>query len=184
MTPEDLAALCAKAPESVALAIRTQQWAETHPDAPNLCNNPGFEETKAGGPPPEGIEWVSTDAPAAWVRTARPEQSQAKLGVRWKDPKGAWNANVSDRFAIAPAGLEGWRKLSVVVTVPDEAGYAVLLAGAVDQQASDAVWFDDLRFVKLPDEARKQRAVTRCVPNVAPVDGGDPGCQRLDAVQR
>jgi hypothetical protein len=42
-----------------------------------------------------------------------------------------------------------------VVTVPEEAGYAVLLPGAVDQQATDAVWFDDLRFVKLPDEARE-----------------------------
>ena len=209
LTPEDLAALCARAPEPIALAIRAQQWAEAHPDAPNLCNNPGFEETKPGGPPPEGIDWVSTDAPAAWskwaidagtigqltweaaggrsaprcvkiaglrngcfiqvlpvrpgevycasawVRTARPEQSQAKLVVRWKDPKGAWTANASDRSAIAPAGLEGWRKLSVVVTVPDEAGYAVLLPGAVDQQPSDAIWFDDLRFVRLPDEARE-----------------------------
>jgi hypothetical protein len=209
LTPEEVAALSAKAPEPVALAIRTQQWAETHPDAPNLCKNPGFEETKAGSPPPEGIDWVSTDAPpawskwsidagtidqltweatggraeprcvkisgvrngcfiqvipvkpgevhyaSAWVRTPPTGQSQAKLGVRWRDPEGGWTAEPFDRFAVAPAGVKSWRKLWVVVTVPDEAGYAVLLPGAVDQQPPDAVWFDDLRFVKLPDEARE-----------------------------
>lgn len=34
---------------------------------------------------------------------------------------GAWTAEASDVFAAAPSGLDGWRKTSVVVTVPEGA---------------------------------------------------------------
>lgn len=203
----DLATLCAAAPDRVARAIRAQQWADANPDAPNLCENPGFEETTADGPPPEGVDWVSTDAPpgwskwviddgtiqqlewerdgghdgprcvkvasvrngcfiqaipvtpgevccaSAWVKTTESVEFQVSLGVRWQDPDGAWTAEGSDRFTITTGGPEGWRKLSVVATVPDGAGFAVLLPGAVDQKPDDAVWYDDFRFIKLPDNA-------------------------------
>ena len=203
----DLAELSAAAPERIAVAIRTQQWAEANPDAPNLCNNPGFEETKADGPTPEGVDWVSTDAPpawskwviddgtidqlewestgghdgarcvriagirngcfiqavpvepgevcyaSAWVKTTPSNEFKVNLGVRWQDPNGAWTADASDRFAITTGGPDAWRKLSVVVTVPEGAGFAVILPGTVDQKPDDAVWYDDIRFIKLPDGA-------------------------------
>ncbi len=207
LTPEEIEALCAAAPDRVARAIRAQLWAEANPDAPNLCGNPGFESTVVDGPTPNGVDWVSTDAPAgwskwviddgtidqleweatgghdgprcvkvagvrngcfiqaipvqpgevccasAWVRMTESVEFKVSLGVRWQDSDGAWTAESSDRFTIATGGREGWRKLSVVATVPDEAGFAVLLPGALDQKPGDAVWYDDVRFTKVPDNA-------------------------------
>jgi len=202
---EDVADLVDRAPESLARALRAHSWVEANPDAPNLCENPGFEGTTTDTPPPEGPDWVSTDVPpgwgkwsiddgqrdqlewvaeggrtgprcvkitgvdngcfiqpvlvtpgetylaSAWIRTSRPKQTRVTLSVRWQTSEGAWTAQASDVLAAAPSGLDGWRKTSVVVTVPEGAGRAVLLPGAADQGPEDCVWFDDIRFIRVPD---------------------------------
>ncbi|MCD6360375.1 MAG: DUF4838 domain-containing protein [Armatimonadetes bacterium] len=68
--------LAARAPEHLAFNIRAMHWATTHPEAPNLCANPGFEQTDGEEAPPEGMDWVTTDVPRGWSKweiDGRPE---------------------------------------------------------------------------------------------------------------
>jgi len=51
----------------VAFHMRALAWVRANPDAPNLCANPGFEET-TGRAPPQGTDWVTTDTPPGWSK--------------------------------------------------------------------------------------------------------------------
>ncbi|HUS81042.1 MAG TPA: DUF4838 domain-containing protein, partial [Armatimonadota bacterium] len=67
LEPAKIEELAARAPEHMAYNIRAMRWATTHPEAPNVCANPGFEET-AEGPAPEGLDWVATATPPGWAK--------------------------------------------------------------------------------------------------------------------
>ena len=64
--PERLDAIAAAASDAVAAQIAAYSWLLEHPDAENLCPNPGFEET--AGDAPEGIDWVSSGSPPGWSK--------------------------------------------------------------------------------------------------------------------
>lgn len=49
--------------------------------------------------------------------------------------------------------------LAVVSEVPEDAAYAILLAGAIDQQPDDTATYDDARFIRLPDELRDAEGI-------------------------
>ncbi len=63
---ERLRQIATEAGDSVARQFRALAWIIETPDAPNLCPNPGFEETE--GAAPEGVDWVTTDAPPGWSK--------------------------------------------------------------------------------------------------------------------
>lgn len=52
--------------ERVGEQLEALAWVMEHPDAENLCPNPGFEQTT--GEAPEGVNWVTTDAPPGWSK--------------------------------------------------------------------------------------------------------------------
>jgi len=66
--PATVEELAAQAPEYLAFTIRAMHWATTHPEAPNACANPGFEEADDGDAAPEGLDWVATDTPPGWSK--------------------------------------------------------------------------------------------------------------------
>ena len=68
LSAEQLEAIAATGGAELRRHIRSVIWARSHPNVPNLCPNPGFEETK--GNAPTGINWVSTDAPPGWSKWA------------------------------------------------------------------------------------------------------------------
>ncbi|MEA3403528.1 MAG: DUF4838 domain-containing protein [Armatimonadota bacterium] len=63
---ERLQRIAAEADESVAGQFRALAWIIDNPGAPNLCPNPGFEETE--GDAPEGVDWVTANAPPGWSK--------------------------------------------------------------------------------------------------------------------
>lgn len=72
--------LVARAPEEAGLTIRAMHWAITHPDEPNSCVNPGFEDTDEGEAP-EGLDWVATNTPPGWSKW---EIDGAYAGMTWE----------------------------------------------------------------------------------------------------
>jgi len=74
-----------------------------------------------------------------------------RLKVRWQDPERRWLNQFPGSSASLKGKTNGWTSLSVVVTVPPGAGYAILLPGAAAQQANDVTRHDDVRIVRLPD---------------------------------
>lgn len=63
---ERLERIAASASDAVGAQIAAFAWVLEHPDAENLCPNPGFEETK--GDAPEGADWVTTGSPPGWSK--------------------------------------------------------------------------------------------------------------------
>ena len=70
ISADRLATITAAASDSVAGQVAAFAWVLEHPDAENLCANPGFEETGAGalGDAPEGQDWVSAGSPPGWSK--------------------------------------------------------------------------------------------------------------------
>ncbi len=62
----ELREVAARAGERVGEHFEAIAWVMEHPDAENLCPNPGFEQT--AGDAPEGIDWVSTNSPPGWSK--------------------------------------------------------------------------------------------------------------------
>ena len=80
LDPARLRHLMAQAGEGeMADALRGHLWAAEHPDAANLCRNPGLEDTTATGPAPEGVDWVATKCPPAWSKWAIQRETYARL---------------------------------------------------------------------------------------------------------
>ncbi len=66
VSAERLQSAVASASEEIAQQVKAFAWALEHPDAKNLCPNPGFEET--AGDAPEGVNWVSAGSPPGWSK--------------------------------------------------------------------------------------------------------------------
>jgi hypothetical protein len=66
VTAEQLEQIAESAGEDVAQQVKAFAWVLEHPDAENLCPNPGFEET--AGDAPEGVDWVATGSPPGWSK--------------------------------------------------------------------------------------------------------------------
>ena len=92
------------------------------------------------------------------VRAKCSPDAKSQLRVQWKDAEGKWIWSSLPRVAQAQGstdrarGRGPWRGLSLVFTVPEGVGQAVLLLTVLDQQAEDATWFDDVRVVRVPPE--------------------------------
>jgi len=63
---ERLAAIVNVASGEISQKLEAFAWLLEHPDAPNLCPNPGFEDTY--GDRPDGVNWVTTDTPPGWAK--------------------------------------------------------------------------------------------------------------------
>ncbi len=63
---ERLRRLAGAAGDEVGRRLAAIAWVIDHPDAENLCPNPGFEET--AGNAPEGVDWVTADSPPGWSK--------------------------------------------------------------------------------------------------------------------
>jgi len=96
---------------TLADELRARLWVYEHPDAKNLCRNPGFEEAKAAGPAPKGIDWVATNTPPGWAKWAlRPETLKrmtweargGRGGSRCVKIAGAQNACFIQSFRARP----------------------------------------------------------------------------------
>ena len=74
------------------------------------------------------------------------------LTIRWQKPDGRWTNEQDDQaFAFKPGNRE-WQSAFGVVTVPQEAGYLVILLGVNGQLAEeDVCWFDNLALYRMPD---------------------------------
>ncbi len=72
--------LVARAPQGLGFTVRAMHWATTHPDAPNACVNPGFEEA-GDGEAPAGLDWVATNTPPGWSKW---EIDGAYEGLTWE----------------------------------------------------------------------------------------------------
>jgi hypothetical protein len=66
VTVADLREIAAEAGEVVGERVNAYAWILEHPDAENLCPNPGFEET--AGEAPEGVNWIATGSPPGWSK--------------------------------------------------------------------------------------------------------------------
>jgi len=74
----------------------------------------------------------------------------AWLRARWQTAEGAWTKELQDKLAYPAGNDPDWQELLTVVEVPEGVGKLVLLLGMAGQQSeADAVWFDDVRVVKL-----------------------------------
>jgi len=62
--------------------LRAMRWVRRHPDAENLLRNAGFEETKGDARAPQGVDWVSSDAPPGWSKWALEPGNVSRL--RWR----------------------------------------------------------------------------------------------------
>jgi len=89
---------------------------------------------------------------SAWANAVGSKKARVRLVVQWKDNDGAWVWSQPRREACYPRGSDGWRQLSLVFSVPEGVGRAVILLAAKDQQVEDFAWFDDVRLVRLPDD--------------------------------
>ena len=105
---ERLTQVAGAASERVARQFAAIAWIIDHPDAENLCPNPGFEETT--GDAPEGVDWVSTNSPPGWSkwsienRTDRLtwEQEGGRSGPRCGMIAGARLATFIGRIPVQP----------------------------------------------------------------------------------
>ena len=84
------------------------------------------------------------------VRAAGSREAMSQLRIQWKDAGGRWVWSFAPRIAQIPSRVEGWRRLSLVFTVPKGVHQAVLLLAAIAQQPEDVVCFDDVRIVRVP----------------------------------
>jgi len=75
------------------------------------------------------------------------------LTIKWRDPKGGWFDGASNLSVPLPqAELADWTPLSLMFTMPQGAGSAVIMLVGEDMQPEDAAWFDDcsVKQLKLP----------------------------------
>ncbi|MBI5359622.1 MAG: hypothetical protein HZA48_03470 [Planctomycetes bacterium] len=80
-------------------------------------------------------------------------KGNACVTVGWQTPSGKWIAQEDDVpvFSV-PVTADKWMELAGAVSVPDEAGFMVLILEASGQPTQeDSVWFDDVRVHKLDD---------------------------------
>jgi hypothetical protein len=72
-------------------------------------------------------------------------QGEPCLQARWQDARGKWTAWQKDVIAFASGSGGTWTILEVAATVPEGAGFVVLLPGVKGQaSAGDIAWFDDV----------------------------------------
>lgn len=141
LSPERLQAVADPGSPEVRRQVRAISWVLEHPDAPNLCPNPGFEAS--GGAAPEGIGWVSTNAPPGWSkwtiddRTDRLtwEQEGGRSGPRCARITGAKLSTFITRVPVTPRELY---YVSVWVKSTGSSAQSPLLA--IKWQDADGRW--------------------------------------------
>ncbi len=71
--------------------------------------------------------------------------SGAKLGIRYRDPAGAWHKRQDLEPTIHLGGADGaWQPLAMMVTVPEGAAGLLVMPGAAAQDAGAMALFDDV----------------------------------------
>ncbi|MGD9495806.1 MAG: beta-galactosidase [Armatimonadota bacterium] len=88
----------------------------------------------------------------AWARTTTPT-STTRLAARWRSDDGSWANNVSPGIDLAADAAAGqWHELELIVEVPENAAFLVIMLSGADQGAQDACWFDDVSVARLTGE--------------------------------
>ena len=110
--PDRVRQLLSKVGEGeLAEELRGLLWVAENPNAPNQCRNPGFEDARAQGPAPRGVDWVSTTCPPGWSKWALEppsrermtwEQAAGRSNSRCVRTKGAKNACFIQTFKAKP----------------------------------------------------------------------------------
>jgi len=95
------------------------------------------------------VEPQAVYAVRAWARTTSPAAT-TRLAARWKQEDGSWANSSSARSDMDP-GLpaDEWHQLELVVQVPENAAFVVIMLTGVDQGPEDACWFDDVTVARL-----------------------------------
>lgn len=79
-------------------------------------------------------------------------QGRAGVTIRWLDPQGKWTATDCDTPLNFTHPGQDWAHDFGVVTVPDGAGFLVVLLGVTEQNTeNDICWFDNLGVYRLAD---------------------------------
>ncbi len=89
-----------------------------------------------------------------WVKSVGSAEQDNSFYLKWQNADGQWTQAAAGQVASGQGGADRWQMLAVVSEVPEDAAYAILLAGAIDQQPDDTATYDDVRFIRLPEELR------------------------------
>lgn len=144
------------ADERLAADVAAMLWARENLDAPNLCENDGFEKSR-GDAAPQGVDWVATDVPATWAKWALKPENRSRM--TWEREEGRENSRcvrlsgMSDAcFIQVQEGQPGERYFVSVWTrvVGSEKGRARLV---VQWKDADGAW--------VWSEARREASVTQ-----------------------
>jgi hypothetical protein len=86
-----------------------------------------------------------------WVKADPPELScGAYLGIRFRDPKGAWHERRDLEPTVSVAeGQPGWQPLVVMVTAPEGAGSLLVMPGARGQAEGGRALFDNVALYRV-----------------------------------
>ncbi len=91
-----------------------------------------------------------------WMKSTGSAEQDPTFYLKWQNADGQWTNNEAGQLASGHGGADRWQLLAVVSEVPEDAAYAILLPGAIDQQPEDVTAYDDARFIRLPDELREE----------------------------
>ncbi|MBT3376405.1 MAG: DUF4838 domain-containing protein [Lentisphaerae bacterium] len=143
------------ADRGVAADVAALLWARENPDASNLCENAGFEDERGGGGP-EGVDWVSTNAPPTWAAWSLKPENRVRMtwerdggrgGSRCVRMKGMGDAC----FIQTQAGQAGERYVASVWT---------RVTGAETGRARLVVQWKDADGAWVWSEPRREASVT------------------------
>jgi hypothetical protein len=82
------------------------------------------------------------------------DPERVSLTIKWRDPKGAWFDGAPNQGVPLPrAELKDWTPLSVMFTMPQGAGSAVIMLVGENMEPEDVVWFDDCSVKQLQGSA-------------------------------
>ncbi|MGC9319087.1 MAG: DUF4838 domain-containing protein [Armatimonadota bacterium] len=113
--------IAAQADESVAAQFRALAWIIDNPDAPNLCPNPGFEDTE--GEAPEGLDWVTSETPPGWSKWSIQDRTER---VTWEQEGGRTEPRCG-----RIAGAELSTLIASIPVEPGETYYVAVWARAI-----------------------------------------------------
>ncbi len=81
-------------------------------------------------------------------KVSQPER--VGLTIKWHDPKGGWFEGAPSLNTPLPqAELRDWTPLSLMFTIPDGVGSAVIMLAGEDMKPGDVVYFDDCSVKQL-----------------------------------
>lgn len=70
--------------------------------------------------------------------------------IKWQDPQGKWfDGSPNLNVALPAADTKGWAPLGIIFTVPEGAGFAVIMMAGGNMEPGETVWFDDCSVKQL-----------------------------------